>query len=83
MTEAEQISAENSKKLDEVLLILKGQGEAAPGLMAIVHAHSVALYGVNGKLGLSQKVETMWRFSVWVLAAASATGGYLLKAWVH
>lgn len=83
MTEAEQISAENSKKLDEVLMILKGQGESSPGLMAVVHAHSIELYGTQGKLGLTQKMAVVWRSGVWVLCSLSAIGGFLLKTLIH
>jgi hypothetical protein len=83
MTEAEQISAENSKKLDEVLMMLKGQGDDSPGLIAKVHAHSVELYGSQGRLGLTQKMAVVWRSGIWVLCSLSGIGGYLLRTLIH
>lgn len=69
---------ENSRKLDEVLLLLKGE-ENAPGVLGKIASHEATLYGLHGNNGLVGKVNVMWRAHVWLLCSLSAIAGYLLK----
>jgi len=85
--DSERASVENGKKLDEVILLLKGQGEDAPGLLHKVAQHGRALYGTNGHDGLISRVAIMWRFHVWLLVTISAgiggVLGFILKTLVE
>ena len=81
MTE-ENISAENAKKLDRILLLLEGEPEV-PGLLANVNSLKETVFGRRGELGLVGKTTIMWRAHVWVLCSLSAMAGYLLRHYVH
>lgn len=76
----EEISIENGKKLDRIMLFLEGAGEDAPGLLHNVAKHGHALYGDNGHDGLISRVAIMWRIHVWVLCSVSAGFGFMLKS---
>lgn len=73
--EASAASAENSKKLDRMIILLEGAGADTPGLVQIVSSHSEALFGVRGRNGIIQRVDVMWRVHVWILCSVSAGAG--------
>jgi len=85
--DSEKVSMENGRKLDEVILLLKGQGDDAPGLLHKVAQHGRALYGTNGHDGLISRVAIMWRRHVWILCTVSAgiggALGFILKSIVE
>lgn len=72
------ISEENSKKLDLVITLLRGE-PGAPGLLARQSLDEETLYGTKGNIGLVNKVNIMWRIHVWVLCTMSALAGYSLN----
>ena len=77
--EASQQSEENSKKLDKIMSILAGSGDGMPGLVQTVASLRDALFGVQGRNGLTQKVDIMWRVYIWFLCSISAGFGFLVK----
>lgn len=86
--DTEKASIENSRKLDRILLLLEGNGPDAPGLMARVAQHDAVLFGVGDKrTGIVDKINTVYRFWVWVLCTLSAGAGgvatALLKKFIH
>jgi len=78
----ETSTAQNSKKLDRIMFLLEGSGEDTPGLVQTVAELREAMFGVQGRNGLTQKVDVMWRIYIWLLCTLSGAAGFLLKAFV-
>lgn len=68
----------NSEKLDRILAMLEGFGQA-PGLLSKVEMHDKILFGEQGKDGLISKVNTLWRIHVWLSCSVSAIIGYFVR----
>jgi hypothetical protein len=66
-----ELSEENGKKLDRVIQLLEGDGKDAPGLIGRVGRMERELFG-NGHMGITTRVQLMWRSWVWMLCTASA-----------
>lgn len=71
-------SAENSKKLDELIMLIKGENDA-PGVLRRVTVHEEILFGKEGQPGLVTKVTVMWRAHVFLLCGLSSIAGFLFK----
>ena len=63
---------EQDKKLDELLLLLKGQGADNPGISHRVKNLERVVYGSDSTSGLATKTAIMWRAHVWLLCTMSA-----------
>lgn len=72
-------SMENSKKLDEIIILLRGDGPDVPGVLTRLAHHEETLYGQRGNNGLVGKVNVMWRVHVWLLCSLSGFAGYMIK----
>lgn len=83
MEDKPNTSEANSHKLDRIVQLLEGVGSDSPGLLHRVARHDEALFGVQGRDGLIQRVDVMWRIHIWVLCTASAGFGFALKAFLE
>jgi hypothetical protein len=72
------ISQSNSKKLDEIIILVRGE-EGAPGVLRRLAEIEDLLRGKEGHGGLIMKVNSMWRAHVWLLCTLSAAVGFLLR----
>ena len=79
----DEISLENSRKLDRIVQLLEGEGDSSPGLLARVSSLEVLMFGKDHSSGLIHKVSVMWRFYVWLLCTLSATVGFLMRELVR
>ena len=77
-----EASLENSRKLDELILLIKGQDDA-PGMLARIALHEEVLFGHRGNSGLINKVNMMWKLHTWLLCSLSAGVGASLSELVH
>ncbi len=71
-----EISEGNSKKLDRIMFLI---GDEHSGLIQTVTELREAMFGIQGRNGITQKVDTMWRIYIWLLCAMSAGFGFLVK----
>ncbi len=76
--ENKSVSANNSRKLDEIIMLVKGE-EDAPGVLKRLTEIEDLLRGKGGHGGLIMKVNSMWRAHVWLLCTLSAAVGFLLR----
>ena len=60
------------------MFLLEG-AEDAPGLVRTVMDLKEAMFGIQGRNGLTQKVDIMWRIYIWLLCSASGAFGFFLK----
>ena len=72
----EQISAENSRKLDHIVWLLDGDGDN-PGVLHRLGEIAETLYGKQGAGGIVSKVNVMWRIHTWLLCTLSGGLGVL------
>ncbi len=79
-SESGEASVNNSKKLDRIMFLLEGSGEDTPGIVQTVSQLKEAMFGIQGRNGLTQKVDIMWRIYIWVLCSMSGVFGFALKA---
>lgn len=82
-TEAQQqhhreASLDNSRKLDELIQLIKGEQDA-PGVLARLSLHEEVLFGSRGNGGLIHKVNMMWKIHTWLLCTLSAGAGFMLR----
>jgi hypothetical protein len=73
----ETISQDNSRKLDEILVWIRGD-ETNPGFSERLRLVEKLLFGREGNRGLIQEHTIMWRIHVWVLCSFSAGLGVLI-----
>lgn len=78
MDDERQEPAQNSQKLDRLLMYIEG-GSDAPGVLARLALVEAVLFGRHGKDGLVTKVQFMWRAHVWILCSISGAFGFLLR----
>jgi len=71
-------SDDNSKKLDQILMLLRGE-DGAPGLIQRQAAIEELLQPRDGSNGLVSKVNMMWRAHIWILCTLSGAIGYAAK----
>ncbi len=81
--DAKEASIENSHKLERIIYLLEGTGEETPGLVKVVNDLRDAMFGIQGKNGITQKVDIMWRIYIWLLCSMSAALGYWIKTMVE
>ncbi len=81
--QAETISIENGRKLDELtiaqremIMLLKGSGEDVPGVLSNVAKHANTLYGPEGVV---IRVAILWRVQGWLLGAVCTGLGFVIK----
>lgn len=79
MSDKQDVSAENAKKLDRLIFLMEGAGEDTPGIVHKLNEHDLVLMGQRGEPGLMSKVNIMWRVHVWLLCSLSGLVGYWLK----
>jgi hypothetical protein len=72
------LSFDNSKKLDQLILLIQGETDA-PGILARIALIEAVLFGRHGKDGLVTKVNFMWRAHIWILCAISGVFGFLFR----
>ncbi len=74
--ESERVSFENGRKLDEVILLLKGTVDS-PGVLSKLQSHERALHGESGVV---TRVAIMWRVHGLIILGFGTFFGYLLKS---
>ncbi len=70
--------SELDRKLDEILLMFKGQGADAPGVLNRLANIERLIVGEHGNYGMATKVAVMWRIHVWLLCSLSGSGGIII-----
>jgi hypothetical protein len=70
-------------KLNRVLQLLEGEGEAAPGILARVSALERVIYGRDSVGGIAQQVVALTKLKSWLIATMSAGAGAVLAIGVQ
>jgi hypothetical protein len=73
------------QKLDHLIQLIEGDGEAAPGVVARLSNLEVIMYGDRNErsLGVRTKVTIMWRAHIWLLCTGSAALGWAARSLFH